>query len=188
MIAVSLILFVFLFFVVIGFVLYAVGLYNGLVAVKNNIVKAFANIDVLLKQRSDELPKLINTVKGYMTHESGTLEKLTEARTRALNAKTISEKADADSMMSGALKSLFAVSENYPNLKADGTFLQLQSRISGLENEIADRREFYNDSVNTYNIRIASIPDVFVARLMGLQAQEMFKVSEQDRQDVDVKF
>lgn len=188
MMAIGLILLVAFFFIIVGFVIYASGIYNGLVAVKNNIVKAFANIDVLLKQRSDELPKLINTVKGYMTHETSTLEKLTAARTQFLNAKTVGEKAEADSLMSGALKSLFAVSENYPNLKADGTFLQLQSRISGLENEIADRREFYNDSVNTYNIRIASIPDVLVARFMGLQAQEMFKVHEQDRQDVEVKF
>jgi LemA protein len=188
MATILLILMAVMFFVVVGLIMYAVGIYNGLVSVKNNIIKSFANIDVLLKQRSDELPKLINTVKGYMAHESGTLTKLVEARTRFLNANTVGEKAAADNIMQGALKSLFAVSENYPNLKSDSTFLQLQSRISELEDQIADRREFYNDSVNNYNIRIASIPDVFIARIMGLKDQEMFKVSEVDRQDVEVKF
>ncbi|MBI4367539.1 MAG: LemA family protein [Deltaproteobacteria bacterium] len=174
--------------VTIGVILYIVGLYNGLVQVKNNIKKSWANIDVLLKQRADELPKLINTVKGYMAHEQGTLEKLTAARTQFLNAGTVAEKAAADSVMSQAIKSLFAVAENYPTLKANENFLQLQGRISGLENEIADRREFYNDSVNTYNIRIASVPDLFVARMMGLASEVMFKATEQDRQDVEVKF
>lgn len=171
-----------------GVLMYFVGIYNGLIQVKNNIKKSWANIDVLLKQRADELPKLISTVKGYMAHESGTLEKLTAARTQFLNATTVGQKAEADGVMGQALKSLFAVAENYPNLKANESFLQLQGRISGLENEIADRREFYNDSVNTYNIRIQSIPDVIVARMLGLQAEEMFKVTEQDRQDVAVNF
>lgn len=172
----------------IGLLVYIIGLYNGLVQVKNNIQKSWANIDVLLMQRAEELPKLINTVKGYMAHESGTLEKLTQARTQFLNAKTVGEKAEADNMMSGALKSLFAVSENYPQLKANENFMQLQGRISGIENEIADRREFYNDAVNTYNIRIASIPDLFIARAMALQPAEMFKAAPEKRADVEVKF
>lgn len=171
-----------------GLLLYGIGLYNGLVQVKNNIQKSWANIDVLLTQRAEELPKLINSVKGYMAHEAGTLEKLTLARTQFLNATSVAEKSEADNAMSGALKSLFAVAENYPQLKADGSFLQLQGRISGIENEIADRREFYNDAVNTHNIRIASIPDLFVARLMGLQPAEMFKAAPDKRQDVEVKF
>lgn len=186
--AIFIIVVVFFAFLILGFLAYLVSIYNGLIAVKNNIQKSFANIDVLLKQRADELPKLVNSVKGYMAHESGTLEKLTEARTRFLNATTVGEKAQADNMMNQAIKSLFAVAENYPNLKANENFLQLQSRISGLENEIADRREFYNDSVNTYNIRIQSIPDVIVARFMGLQAEVMFKVAEAEKQDVEIKF
>lgn len=169
-------------------IIYAIGMYNGLIQVKNNIKKSWANIDVLLTQRADELPKLINSVKGYMAHEQQTLEKLTHARTQFLNAKTVAEKAEADMALTQGLKSLFAVAENYPTLKANENFLQLQSRISGIENEIADRREFYNDSVNTYNIRIASIPDLFVARLMGLQSEQLFEAAPQDRQDVAVAF
>ena len=167
---------------------YIVTIYNGLIKLKNNIKKSWANIDVLLKQRSDELPKLIATVKGYMKHEKEVLENLTKARTNFLNANTVAETAAADNMISGALKSLFAVSENYPNLKANENFMQLQKRISGIENEIADRREFYNDSVNQYNIRIQSIPDVIVARMMGYTNEEMFEVAETDKQDVEIKF
>ncbi|MBU0472100.1 MAG: LemA family protein [Nanoarchaeota archaeon] len=167
---------------------YFVSIFNGLVRLKNNIKKSWSNIDVLLKQRHDELPKLIASVKGYMAHEQGTLRKVTEARTAFMSANTVAEKAKADNMLSGALKSLFAVAENYPNLKANENFMQLQARISGLENEIADRREFYNDSTNTYNIKIQSFPDMIIARMMNYQEEEMFKVAEEDKQDVEVKF
>lgn len=177
-----------LLFIVAGFVIYGVAIFNGLIRLKNDIKKSWANIDVLLEQRSSELPKLINTVKGYMEHEKKTLESLTQARTAFLNAKTVGEKAAADNAISGALKTLFAVSENYPNLKANENFMQLQGRISGLENEIADRKEFYNDSVNSYNIRIQSFPDLFVARMLGYQSEEMFKVAPERKQDVEVKF
>jgi LemA protein len=173
---------------VIGFAVYFVSVYNGLVRLRNNIKKSWANIEVLLKQRSDELPKLIASVKGYMKHERETLEVLTRARTSFLSAKTMSEKAAADSIISGALKSIFAVAENYPNLKANENFIQLQNRISGLENELADRREFYNESVNNYNIRIQSFPDMIIAKMIGCREEEMFKVSEADKQDVEVKF
>ena len=172
----------------IGIIGYIISIFNGLISLKNNINKSWANIDVLLKQRVDELPKLINSVKGYMKHEKGTLEIVTKARTQFLNAKTMSQKAAADNMITSALKTLFAVAENYPNLKANESFLHLQSRISGLENELADRREFYNDSVNTYNIRIQSIPDMFVAKIMKYEEEEMFKVEEKDKRDVEVKF
>lgn len=173
----------------IAVVYYVVSIYNGLIQLKNNIGKSWANIDVLLKQRADELPKLIESVKGYMAHERGVLTAVTQARTAFLEAKTIPQKAEADTMISGALKTLFAVAENYPNLKANENFLQLQNRISGLENEIADRREFYNDSVNNFNIRIQSIPDVMVARMMGLaQSEQMFKASEEEKRDVAVNF
>ncbi|MBN1502540.1 LemA family protein [Candidatus Woesearchaeota archaeon] len=163
-------------------------MYNSLIRLKNDIKKAWANIDVLLKQRSDELPKLVSSVKGYMKHEKTVLENLTKARTSLMNAKTIEEKAKADNIISGALKSLFAVAENYPNLKANENFMQLQKRISGIENELADRREFYNDAVNTFNIRIASFPDMIIAGMMGLREQDMFKVSEEDKKDVKIEF
>jgi len=168
---------------------YIISIYNGLIALKNNIQKSFANIDVLLKQRSDELPKLIASVKGYMKHEKEVLTQLTAARTAIMGATTMGAKAKADGQITAALKTLFAVAENYPNLKANENFLQLQGRISGLENELADRREFYNDSVNTFNIRIQSFPDVLIARQMGyVKPEEMFKVAEADKKDVKVEF
>ena len=173
---------------IVGFIAYLVSIFNGLVRLRNNIKKSWANINVLLKQRSDELPKLISSVKGYMKHERETLAVLTRARTDFLKAKTMSKKAEADSMISSALKTIFAVAENYPNLKANENFIQLQNRISGLENELADRREFYNDSTNNFNIRIQSFPDMIVAKLMKLKAQEMFKVTEEEKKDVEVKF
>lgn len=184
----GIIILVVLALVAIGLIGYIIGIFNNLVRLKNNIKKSWANIDVLLKQRTDELPKLINSVKGYMKHEKGLLTELTKARTSFLSAKTMSQKAAADNMITGALKSIFAVAENYPNLKANENFIQLQERISGLENELADRREFYNDSANTYNIRIQSIPDMFLARMLGYTAEEMFKVAEADKKDVKVEF
>lgn len=169
-------------------VAYIVSIFNGLILLKNNIKKSWANIDVLLKQRTDELPKLIESVKGYMKHEKTTLETLTRARTAFMNAKTMAEKAAADNIITGALKTLFAVAENYPNLKASENFMQLQNRISGIENELADRREFYNDTANTYNIRIQSIPDMIVANMMSYKPEDMFKVAEEDKKDVKVEF
>ncbi len=173
--------------VVLGVFLYFVMLYNSLVRLRNDIDKAWSNIDVLLKQRHDELPKLIETCKGYMQYEQKTLQAVTEARTAFLKATTVTEKAQADNLISGALKSLFAVAENYPDLKANGNFMQLQGRISELEEKIADRREFFNDDVNTYNIRIQQFPELFVGRLLNLQHKDLFKVAEEDRQDVELK-
>ncbi|MBI5158513.1 LemA family protein [Candidatus Micrarchaeota archaeon] len=167
---------------------YLFGIYNGFVELKNNIDRAWANIDVLLKQRYDELPNIVNSVKGYMKHEKGVLESVTAARTAFLNAQTIGEKAAADAGMTGALKTLFAVAESYPQLKANENFLQLQSRISALENEIADRREFYNNSVMLLNARIQMIPDKIVAGIMGLKEREYFKVAEAEKQTVKVSF
>ena len=172
---------------VVGVVVYFVTIYNSLVRLRNDLDKAWANIDVLLKQRHDELPKLIDTCKGYMQYEQQTLLLITQARTAFMQASSVAEKAQADNFISGALKSLFAVAENYPELKADNNFMQLQNRISELEEKIADRREFFNDDVNTYNIRIQQLPDVFVAGMLSLQHRDMFKVTEEDRRDVAVK-
>ena len=174
--------------VVVILVGYFISIYNSLIRLKNNIAKAWSNIDVLLKQRHDELSKLLKTVKGYMEYEKDVLTKVTEARTTFLSAQTVGDKAKADNVMTGALKSLFAVAENYPDLKANTSFLQFQDRISELENQIADRREFYNDSVNTFNIRIEQIPDVFIARALGYTAKELFQVAEADKADVDIDF
>ena len=173
--------------VVAGLFIYFITIYNSLVRLRNDIDKAWANINVLLKQRHDELPKLIETCKGYMQYEQKTFQLVTEARTAFMRATSVGEKAQADNLTSGALKSLFAVAENYPELKANNNFMQLQGRISELEEKIADRREFFNDDVNTYNIRIQQLPDVFVAHLLNLQRRDLFKVSEEDRRDVEMK-
>jgi LemA protein len=175
-------------FLVIGLILYFVAIYNGLIRISQNVDKSWANIDVLLKQRHDEIPKLIKVCEGYMKYERETLEKITAARTACMQARNVGESSQAEAQLGGLLKTLFAVAENYPDLKANQNFLQLQNRISYLESQIADRREFYNDSVNTYNIRIKQIPDMFVAGMLNFLPRELFKVSEEDRKDVDINF
>ena len=165
---------------------YFVTIYNGLVRLKNNIKKSWSNIDVLLKQRHDELPKLIKVCESYMQYEKKTLENITKARAFYNNASTVKDKVKANNMVSDALKSLFAVAENYPELKANQNFMQLQNRITSLEENIADRREFYNESVNNYNIRIAQIPDVMVARMLGYQRETLFEVAQEERRDVNI--
>ena len=176
------------FLFVAGVLTYAVILFNELVRLRNDNDRAWANIDVLLKQRHDEIPNLVETVKGYMQHEQQTLLAVTQARAASMNAASVGQKAAADLMMTGALRGLFAVAENYPQLKANGNFLKLQNRITELEERIADRREFFNDDVNTYNTRIGQIPEVFVASFMSLKPRDFFKVSEEDRKLVEVKF
>jgi LemA protein len=175
-------------FTIVGVAGYLLGLYNGLVALKNNIGRSWANIDVLLKQRHDELPKLVKTCEGYMQHERAVFDKLSEARGALANAKSVGQRAEAEGVLSRALGQFFAVAENYPVLKADQSFLQLQSRISEIENQIADRREFYNDTVTTFNTRIQQIPDKYVAGWLAYTPAELFVVSEDDRRDVDIKF
>ncbi|MBU2103168.1 MAG: LemA family protein [Candidatus Omnitrophota bacterium] len=185
---VPLIIFGTLIFLVIIFAGYFIGIYNGLVRLKNNIRKAWANIDVLLKQRHDELPKLVEVCKGYMKYEKEVFETITKARSIYQGAQSIQDKAQSDNMISGALKTLFAVSENYPELKANEDFKHLQTRVSSLESEIADRREFYNESTNNYNIKIQSFPDMVIAGMMGFKPEELFKVAEGDTKDVEIKF
>ena len=171
-----------------GLVIYFVTIYNGLVTVKNNVEKAWSNIDVLLKQRYDELPKLVTVCERYMTHEAETLEKVTRARSMMAGAKEMTERGKAEGFLTEALKSLFAVSENYPELRADSGFLKLQGRISELENEIADRRELFNSTVNIYNIRIQKLPDVIVASALGYRNKELWQINPEHRADVKIKF
>ena len=171
---------------IIGSVSWFFTIYNGLIHVKENIKKSWANIDVLLMQRSDEIPKLIKVLRSFVKHEKRMFDNVMDARKSYLGANSITEKADADNQISGALKSVFALSEAYPELRSNDNFLNLQDRISGLENEIADRRELYNESVNNYNIRIQSLPDVVIANAMGLNQEEMFKVDEAKKKDVDI--
>jgi LemA protein len=175
-------------FVILGLIVYVVTIFNGLIALKNDLAKAWANIDILLKQRHDELPKLLDVCKGYMEFERDTLQKITQARSMYSQAVSVDQKAQADQTMTSALRGFFAVAENYPQLKANDNFMRLQGRITELESQIADRREFYNDSVNTFNIRIQQIPDTFIASFMSLAPQPMFKVEEADKTDIPMTF
>jgi LemA protein len=175
-------------FAILGVIAYVVTIFNGLIALKNDIAKAWANIDILLKQRHDELSKLLDVCKGYMDYERDTLQKITQARSMYQQAVSVDQKAQADQSMTSALRGFFAVAENYPQLKANDNFTRLQSRITELESQIADRREFYNDSVNTFNIRIQQMPDTFVASFMNLTPRTMFKVEEGDKADVPMTF
>lgn len=175
-----------LLFGVLGIVGYFIMIYNGLISLKENIKKSWSNIDVILKQRYDELPKLISVCESFAQFEKGVIDRITKARENYGQARTVSEKSQASGQVSAALSGLFAIAENYPELKSNENFMQLQGRISHLEESLADRREFYNDSVNNYNIRIKQIPDVFVANMLRYEDEVMFQVSEQERQDVKI--
>lgn len=171
-------------------VVYAVFIYNNLVRLKHLMAKAWSNIDVLLKQRHDELPKLVGVCKQYMLHEQQTLERVTQARTATEQARQegdVKEVGRAETQMRLGLGKLFAVAEAYPDLKANQIFLQLQARISGLEDAIADRREFYNDSVNINNIRIEQFPDVLVARKFGFAAGKLLQFEAHEISDVNMQ-
>jgi len=179
---------VLMLFALVGLTLYVVGLYNNLVRLSNNINKAWANIEVMLKQRHDELPKLVEVCNSYMAHERDTLEAITQARSAYAKTTSIDEKTKAENRITSALGRLFAVAENYPDLKANQEFLHVQQRISALENTIADRRELYNDSVNLYNIRIAQIPDLFVANQLRYASRPLLEVPQAEKQDVQLAF
>lgn len=169
---------------------YGVTIYNSLVQIKHNVTKAWANIDVLLKQRHDELPKLVETCKQYMKFEQDTLTRVIEARSKvftAREAQNVPALGKAEGGLRAALGSLFALAESYPDLKANQTFQQLQTRISSLENAIADRREFYNESVNVNNVRIEQFPDAIIARLLNFKAAQLLEFTEEEKKDVDVK-
>jgi len=160
-------------------VLYTIAKYNILVKLRNNIRNAFADIDVQMKLRFDLIENLVNTVKWYATHEKDTLEKLTKARTNFMNAGSTNEKLVADNMLSWALKSLFAVSENYPDLKANQNFLQLQTELSDIENKIASSRRFFNSSTNEYNSSIESFPTSIIAKIFWFKKEEFFAITEE---------
>ena len=171
-------------------VIFFVVVYNNLVMLKHNVAKAWANIDVLLKQRHDELPKLVETCKQYMKFEQETLEKVMLARSRVADARQ-QQNVGALGVAEGALRmglgNLFAVAEAYPELKSDETFQHLQARISNLENTIADRREFYNESVNVNNVRIEQFPDVIVAKMFHFKPFTLLEFDAGQTADVDVK-
>ncbi len=169
--------------------IYTVMSYNSLVLVKHNVEKAWANIDVLLKQRHDEIPKLVMVCKEYMKFEQETLEKVIQARNHVMVASEshdVRALSKAEGELRKNLGGLFAVAEAYPDLKTNEQFMHLQQRISGLENMIADRREFYNDSVNLNNVRIAQFPDAIVANMFGFKRAEPLRFAAEETADVDV--
>ncbi len=181
-------------FVILGVIalllIYAVTIYNSLVSLKHGVSKAWSNIDVLLKQRHDELPKLVETCKQYMQYEQETLEQVMRARSAVSAAREqgdIGALGAAEGQLRLGLGNLFAVAEAYPDLKANETFQHLQTRITGLENGIADRREFYNESVNNNNVRIEQFPDVILARMFNFKSAELLEFAEEEKQDVNIK-
>ncbi|GAB4294313.1 MAG: LemA family protein [Thiohalomonadaceae bacterium] len=171
-------------------VIYVIVIYNNLVTLKHAVAKAWSNIDVLLKQRHDELPKLVEVCKQYMKFEQETLEKVMQARSSVAAARErgdVGAVGQAETQLRLGLGNLFAVAEAYPELKANENFQHLQHRISGLENAIADRREFYNESVNVNNVRIEQFPDVIIARLFNFGPKQLLEFSEEEKKDVDIK-
>jgi LemA protein len=168
---------------------YVVLIYNNLVSIKHNVSKAWSNIDVLLKQRHDELPKLVETCRQYMKYEQETLEKVMQARSSVASAQQqgdIGQLGQAEGALRLGLGNLFALAEDYPELKANETFQHLQARITGLENAIADRREFYNESVNINNVRIEQFPDVIIARMFNFKSFTLLEFSVEETADVNL--
>jgi LemA protein len=170
-------------------ILWLIGVFNGLVVLKNRAKEAWADIDVQLKRRYDLIPNLVETVKGYATHERELFEKVTQARTAAMSATRLSAKGDAENTLSGTLKSLFAVAENYPDLKASTNFLELQRELTDTEDKIQAARRFYNTNVRDLNIKIESFPENLIAGSFGFKQMELFQTTvEAERQPVAVKF
>jgi len=169
-------------------ILYIWSVYNGLATGKVRIKEAFSGVDVQLKRRVDLVPNLVETVKGYAKHEKELLQKITEARTSLMKATTPGEKAQSDNILSGALKSLFAVSENYPDLKASQNFLKLQEELSDIEAKIAYARQFYNTNVRDYNATLANFPSGSIGRTFGFKEQEFFETEDNERKPVKIAF
>lgn len=169
-------------------VLLIIALFNRLIRLKNQVKNSLAQIDVQLKRRNDLIPNLVNTVKGYMKHERETLENITNARAAVMKATTPEEKGKASNMLSETLKSLFAVSENYPDLKANQNFMQLQEEITGTENKIAYSRQHYNDIVMVFNTRIQTFPNNVIAGSLGFKEEKSFETTAEERKNVKVEF
>lgn len=169
-------------------VFYIWSIYNGLATGRMRIREALSSIDVQLKRRIDLIPNLIETVKGYAKHEKGVLEEVTKARTQLMKAETPSEKAQSDNALSGTLKSLFAVSENYPQLKASDNFKELQEELSDTENKVAYSRQFYNGVVRDYNTTLVNFPSGILGQMFGFKEEQFFEAEESERAPVKVKF
>ena len=163
-------------------------MYNSLVKERNKVKQAESGIDVYLNQRFDLIPNFVETVKGYASHESETLEKVTQLRTSWANANTVAEKAELDNQLSGALKTIMAVSENYPDLKANQNFAQLAEELRNTENKISFSRQFYNDTVTMYNTKLQVFPSNIIAGMFNFTARELFKSDDEARKNVKVDF
>jgi len=168
--------------------IWIVAVYNGLVRLKNRVDEAWSDIGVQLKRRYDLIPNLINTVKGYASHERELFEKVTEARTAAMGAQTPHDKEQAENMLSGTLKSLFAVAENYPDLKANQNFLELQRELTDTEDKIQASRRFYNGNVRDFNTKIEVFPNNIIAGMLKFVKREFFQIDENEQQPVNVQF
>lgn len=166
----------------------AVGVYNGVITLKNKCNEAWADIDTQLKRRYDLIPNLVETVKGYATHESGTLEKVIQARNLALNAKTLPEKEQAENALAGTLKTIFALAENYPELKANQNFLGLQQTLAELEEHLQLSRRYYNATVRDLNTKLEVFPNNLLAGPLGLTKKEFFQANDEEKQNVKVDF
>ncbi len=169
-------------------ILLIIGLYNSLIRLKNKVKNAWAQIDVQLKKRFDLIPNLVDTVKGYAKHEKTVLTEITKARNMMAKAGGVEDKAAAENQLSGALKTLFAVSENYPDLKASQNFIQLQEELSGMESKIAYARQFYNDMVMRFNTKIQLFPNNIFAGMLHFKEEQFFKTAGEERENVKVKF
>ncbi len=168
---------------------FVAGIYNGLVQLRNRCDNSWAQVDVQLRRRYDLIPNLVETVKGYAQHEKETFQKVTEARAQALNAGNVQEQGQAENMLTGALKSLFAVSESYPELKANQNFMMLQEELAGTESKIAYSRQFYNDTVMKFNTKQQVFPSNIIANMFNFQEKEYFEIEEPEaKEPVKVKF
>lgn len=174
--------------IIVIFLVWLLSTYNGLVTLRNRVREAWSQIDVQLKRRSSLIPNLVETVKGYAKHEKGVLEEVTKARSALMGAKSAPEAADANNMLTGALKSLFAVSENYPELKASDNFKQLQDELSDTETKIAASRQFYNTNVLDYNNNLETIPSAWVGSVFNFEKADFFEATSEEKADVEVKF
>lgn len=174
--------------VVLIVVIWFISSYNRFVSLRNRVEEAFSTMDVYLKKRYDLVPNLVETVKGYAKHESSTFENIVKARSMAMGAQSLEERAQCENMLTGTLKSLFALAENYPELKANQSFLDLQGQLSGIENDIMNSRKYYNAIVREFNIACESFPSVIVANIMHLEKKKMFEIEDTERQNVKVQF
>jgi LemA protein len=170
--------FVLLLVIIVAVALMAVGMYNSLITLRNRCDNAWSQVDVQLRRRYDLIPNLVETVKGYAKHESGVFERVTQARAAAVNAQTVKAQGEADNMLTGALKSLFAVAEAYPELKANQNFLMLQEELAGTESKVAYARQFYNDVVMKFNMRQQVFPSNIIANMFGFKIKEYFQIEE----------